>query len=75
MHNEKNLTQPQNIKNYPKKMSYVVWKKLYPKKFLYFGMKPDLTYYNNSSFPLKNFLHFLEKKTHHTFQPQAQKTK
>ena len=56
-------------------MSYVVWKKLYPKKFLYFGMKPELTYYHNSSFPLKNFLYFLEKKTHHTFQPQAQKTK
>ena len=61
-------------------------KKLYLKKFLIFsekkytlkisyllGKKPDLTYYHNSFFALKNFLHFTEKNPSKFPTPSLQK--
>ena len=39
--------------------------KLYRVKFLYIGMKPDLTYYQNFSLHLKNFLYFYIKTLAH----------
>ena len=38
-------------------------KTLYPKNFLYFGMRPDLTYCHNYLSYLKNFLLFPPQKS------------
>ena len=40
----------------PKKNLHFI-KKLLPKNFLYFGMKPYLTYYHHSLLSLKSFQH------------------
>ena len=50
-------------------------KNIYPKNFLCFEMKPDLTYYHNSSLTLKNFLYFPEKKTLAYFPTPSPKDK
>ena len=50
-------------------------KKLYPKHSLYFGIKPDLTYYHNSSLPLKIFLYFPEKDPGALLDPKLKENK
>ena len=55
-------TKSEKQKNLPWKNFLYFLKQLCSKNFLYHGMKPDLTYYDNSLLPLKNFLYFLAKK-------------
>ena len=52
---------PTQAQNLPYNNFLYFMKKLHLKNFLYFGMKPDLTYYHNYLLTLKNLLYFIEE--------------